>query len=506
MPSAELHELNSDIPELRIRPANDRAVSPSGNHVVYWMTSFRRPKWNFALQRAIDWAAHLQKPLIVLEAVRCDYQWASDRFHAFIIQGMKDNATSFQESPIRYFPYVEPKPGAGRGLVRRLITDACLIVSDEFPCFFLPRMHRAVALRSPVRMELVDSNGLLPLRATERVFTVAHSFRRFLQKELPDHLPDCPQEDPLAEDKAKGLPAARMPTGLAEMWPAAKPNEWLADGTPHGISAALSKLPIDHDVSVCDLTGGWVAAEERLDQFLTERLRGYGELRNHPDEDAASGSSPYLHFGHLSAHQVFRRLMKQENWSPTQLAAKPNGKRNGWWNASEPCEAFLDELITWREIGYNMCHLRDDFDQFESLPDWVQKTLADHAGDDRPQIYSLEQFERAQTHDELWNAAQHQLVDEGRIHNYLRMLWGKKILHWSESPREALRIMIHLNNKYALDGRNPNSYSGIFWVLGRYDRAWGPEREIFGKVRYMTSDSTRRKVHLSKYLKRFSGA
>ena len=164
----------------------------------------------------------------------------------------------------------------------------------------------------------------------------------------------------------------------------------------------------------------------------------------------------------------------------------------------------MDQLMTWREIGFNMCVQEANYDRYESLPAWAQKTLNDHAADTRPYVYSLEEFESARTHDTLWNAAQRQLVLEGRIHNYLRMLWGKKILHWSQTPREALDIMIQLNNKYALDGRDPNSYSGIFWVLGRYDRAWGPEREVFGKIRYMTSESTRSKFSVKGYLQRYS--
>jgi deoxyribodipyrimidine photo-lyase len=177
---------------------------------------------------------------------------------------------------------------------------------------------------------------------------------------------------------------------------------------------------------------------------------------------------------------------------------------NGFWNMGQSAEAFMDQLMTWREIGLNMCWRESNYDRYESLPDWAQKTLEEHAADQRPYLYTPEEFEAAQTHDALWNAAQRQLVGEGRIHNYLRMLWGKKILHWSQSPREALNIMIHLNNKYALDGRDPNSYSGIFWVLGRYDRAWGPEREVFGKIRYMTSESTRSKFSVKGYLQRYA--
>jgi deoxyribodipyrimidine photo-lyase len=169
---------------------------------------------------------------------------------------------------------------------------------------------------------------------------------------------------------------------------------------------------------------------------------------------------------------------------------------------SEAAESFLDQFITWRELGFNFCVQRRDYGRYESLPDWARATLEKHSGDKRKWRYTIEEFAAAQTHDPLWNAAQTQLVREGRLHNYLRMLWGKKILEWSKSPREALRIMIELNNKYALDGRDANSYSGIFWCLGRYDRPWSPEREIFGTVRYMSSENTARKHRVKDYLRK----
>ena len=268
----------------------------------------------------------------------------------------------------------------------------------------------------------------------------------------------------------------------------------------------LDALPIDQSVDIVELQGGFCAARARLDAFIRNDLPRYHTDRNHPDTDASSGLSPYLHYGHAGAHQVFAEVAQSPvatagtPWSTALLAPKASGSRSGWWGMSEPAESFLDELITWRELGFNGCSFEPAYDRYDSLPGWAQKTLAEHAADPRPYTYSLEQLETAQTHDEIWNAAQRQLLAEGIIHNYLRMLWGKKILHWTASPQEALSIMIELNNKYALDGRDPNSYSGIFWVLGRYDRAWGPERPIFGKVRYMTSDSTRRKLRLRQYL------
>ena len=223
-----------------------------------------------------------------------------------------------------------------------------------------------------------------------------------------------------------------------------------------------------------------------------------------PDRDGASGLSPYLHFGHTSSHEVFRSLADAEGWSMGAMSARRDGDRAGFWGIPAPAEAFLDQLITWRELGFNACTYRDDYDRYESLPEWSRQTLEEHATDPRPEQYSLMELEGAETCDRLWNAAQTELVREGRMHNYLRMLWGKKIFEWSPSPREALERMIQLNNKYALDGRDPNSYSGIFWVLGRYDRAWGPRRPIFGTVRYMSSTNTARKLHVREYVERYA--
>ena len=249
------------------------------------------------------------------------------------------------------------------------------------------------------------------------------------------------------------------------------------------------------------MRGGPVAARAALQQFLTQGLDGYTD-RNHPDRDAASGLSPYLHWGHLSSHEVFDAVMTREGWLGT-TPQRATGSREGWWGIGANADAFLDQVITWRELGYNFTSKRDDYDRLESLPAWALATLDAHAADEREWVYDLAALEQSLTHDPLWNAAQRQLVSEGRMHNYLRMLWGKKILQWSATPREALAVMIELNNKYALDGRNPNSYSGIFWVLGRYDRPWFPERPIYGVVRYMTSESAARKLRLKEYLKRY---
>jgi deoxyribodipyrimidine photo-lyase len=490
--------LNSDA-ELRIRQAGScHDFRADGDYVLYWMIANRRTGWNFSLERAVHWARDLKKPLLVFEALRCGYRWASDRFHRFVIQGMADNQRRLEQAGVFYYPYVEPHAGAGSGLLRRLAERACVVISDDFPCFFLPSMIESAARRIPVRFELVDSNGLLPMRAADRVFARAFDFRRFLQRRLRPHLDQFPDPDPLDQCR---LPELRqLPREIVQRWRPARLQQLLDK------PAALAALPIDHAVPPAAAVGGSQAAEGVLDGFVKDRLARYAQQRNEPEVEASSGLSPYLHFGHISAHQVFAEVTRHDGWSPEKLSAKANGSSEGWWGASANVESFLDELITWREVGYNMCWQRDDYDQYESLPGWAQTTLAEHASDPRPFVYRLDQFEAAQTHDDLWNAAQRQLNREGRIHNYLRMLWGKKILQWSPDPRDALATLIELNNKYALDGRNPNSYSGIFWVLGRYDRAWGPERPIFGKVRYMTSENTARKVRVKDYLRRYGPA
>lgn len=480
------------VPSIRVTQLTTNPPRADGSFVLYWMTAYRRHQYNFALQHAIDWANELKKPLVVLEAVRIRYRWTSDRFHRFILDGMVDNAAAFSKSKAVYLPYVEPQPGEGSGLVESLAGEACLTVSDDFPCFFHPTLYRRIASKWPSRIELVDSNGILPMRAADRTFTVAHSYRRFMQKTVPSHLLDFPEPSPLK--KLRMAASMAIPGTILKRWPMT-PADKLVD-------LSLDKLAIDHTVKPTSLTGGSQAARKSLDRFVNERLRTYSDDRNEPAKSGSSNLSPYLHFGHISPHEIMERLIEANGWNPSRLG-KANGKMTGFWNMNEHSEAFLDQLLTWREIGFNQCWRDANYDRYESLPTWAQTTLAEHADDRREFMYTLEQFEASQTHDKLWNAAQRQLVRDGIIHNYLRMLWGKKILHWSESPQTALQIMIQLNNKYALDGRDPNSYSGIFWTLGRYDRAWGPERPIFGKIRYMTSESTQSKFRLKEYLAKF---
>ena len=487
------------VAEIRITHGNQKAVDPEGRFVLYWMTAYRRMAWNYALDRAVEIASHLRKPLLIVETLSCGGRWTSDRRHAFVLRGMGENAADCKNAAtngLRYYPYVEKRRGEAVELIAALAEHAAAIVVDEYPIKEFEADTAKVAGRVAVRIESVDSNGLLPLWAADKVFTTAHALRRFLQRALPDYLLDMPQSEPL---KRLDLPTFRgLPRDIGRRWPRASSKMTAAD------PASLRCLPIDHNVPVARMPGGSRAAAAKLKQFIKNKLPSYPDDRNHPAVDGTSGLSSYLHFGYISVHEIFTKIAANEHWSPTDLADTTTGSREGWWGMSPAAEAFLDELVTWREVGFNMCARCDDYDQYESLPDWAKTTLAEHSADPRQYVYSLDKLERAATHDPLWNAAQTQLVREGRMHNYMRMLWGKKILQWSDSPREAMDVMIELNNKYALDGQDPNSYSGIFWVLGRYDRAWGPERPIFGKIRYMSSASTVRKLRMGSYVENYS--
>jgi deoxyribodipyrimidine photo-lyase len=478
------------VPEMRVRVCNGAPVRQEGRYVLYWMTMARRAGWNFGLQRAVELAQELGRPLVILEALRAGYPWASERLHRFALDGMADNAAAFARSAALYYAYVEPEVGAGKGLLAALADGACAVVTDDFPTFFLPRMLESAARQVGIRLEAVDSNGLVPLRVAGRAYPTAYGFRRFLQKNLAFHLREMPAARPLG--RARLAPASRFPKAVTERWPAALAGPGGRFEVPAGVSRAVPAVAI---------RGGAKRAGETWRAFLRDGLTGYDEARNHPDEDATSGLSPYLHFGHISAHQVVAELLAHEGWSQEQLGDRATGQRAGWWGVGTDAEAFLDQLVTWRELGFNLCAVRADHDRYESLPEWARATLARHAGDPRPHVYGLAGLEAAETHDPLWNAAQRQLVHEGCMHNYLRMLWGKKILEWSATPEAALAAMVELNNKYALDGRDPNSYSGIFWCLGHYDRPWGPERPIFGTVRYMSSENTARKLRLNSYLR-----
>jgi deoxyribodipyrimidine photo-lyase len=250
------------------------------------------------------------------------------------------------------------------------------------------------------------------------------------------------------------------------------------------IEGLLSELSLDQSVSPVETyRGGREDAMRLLDEFIGDKLKYYNDLRNDPGTDYGSQLSPYLHFGQIS---------------PLEIALKVRGARG---KAREVKEAYLEELIVRRELSMNFVQYNPHYDSFEALPDWAKKTLKAHEKDKREYVYELQAWEEARTHDPYWNAAQREMVTTGKMHNYMRMYWGKKILEWSKTPEEAYQIALYLNNKYELDGRDPNGFAGVAWCFGKHDRAWA-ERPIFGKVRYMNAAGLRRKFDIEKYVRR----
>ncbi len=481
------------ISELRVNQRNKEKPDPKGKYVLYRLQIHRRFQWNHALEYAVNRANEHDKPLLIYEGLRCDYPWASDRFHRFIMESMQE----LQEEAagrVQYIPFIEYEPGEEPAFYETLASEAVEVISDEYPVFIMREQNNRTAKECGVRYTTVDANGIIPLEATEKAAYNAYFFRKIVQRTFPDFYRAAPDNDPLSN--LGNRESLDLPDKIRDG--AERSRNDLED-----ISKCISRLPIDHEVEPVASPGTRKAAIEEFEDFIEHRLDRYHEEANQPDNSAASNMSPWLHFGKISPFEITRRVFEQQpgKWSLDDLVDQ-NGSRGSYFSDDPNIESYLDEVITWREVGFHFAWHEEEIDTFESLPDWVRETLNEHRSDTRPYVYTLEEFEQAETHDEIWNAAQRQLRREGVIHNYLRMLWGKKILEWTPDPETALAYMIELNNKYAVDGRDPNSYSGIFWCLGRFDRPW-PERKIYGKVRYMSSDSTRKKCRLSGYLQRY---
>jgi deoxyribodipyrimidine photo-lyase len=475
--------------QARLRRLNDARIASSGDYVLYWIQIYRRLERNHALDYALRCAGELGKPLVVYEGLRIDYPWASRRHHRFVLEGMQANAARARERGLSYWPFVETEKGQGRGLLRRLAARASLVVTDDYPCFIVPAQTEALARKCDRPVFAVDSNSVVPLSLLGPPVSAAAHLRPRIHRAFAEAWPQRAAARPRVPDVA-----TRRVKAPFDAWKA------------KDVAAFVDALPLDATVPpVAETPGGTPAARARLREFVRKRLRGYAEERSEPRAPAeghASGLSPYLHFGHVSVEEVVEAVLATTGkWTPSELRVHNRGRREGFFCDDPDVNAFLDEALTWRDVGFQWhWNRRGDAASLETaLPAWALATLGAHARDPRPWLYTPEELENGETHDPLWNAAQRELVATGTIHNYLRMLWGKKVLEWSASPAEAYRTLEHLNNKYALDGRDPNSYSGILWCFGLFDRPWAPERKVFGSVRYMSSDNAARKFDLKPY-------
>lgn len=473
-----------------------------GEYVLYWMQINRRLHYNFALEYAVAYANKLKKPLVLLEGLACDYPWATARTSTFILQGMAEHLQQLERSgTVTYIPFPEEEKGSYGRLLRDLCRRAAILISDEYPVFLMRERNERLEKELSIPFHTIDANGIIPMALSPKAPYSAYIFRQFMQKNFLECWQHPPQQHPLnglGQYGDPGLPPdvrKQRQSGITRL---------SSDDEIGNFVMGLSGLK--QDIGPIGIPGTRAAALQRLNDFTATEMLGYDDDRNHPDKERTSRLSPWLHFGKLSAFEAVSKVfaMQPDGWD-IQDSRPVRGKRNGFFRGHGAVESYLDELITWREVGFHYAWHTPDYDQFDSLPEWARETLSDHADDPRDHLYSYEELAASQTHDPVWNAAQTQLRQEGRIHNYLRMLWGKKVLEWTPDPQTALSYLIDLNNEYAIDGRDPNSYSGIFWIFGRFDRAWGPERPVFGKVRFMSSDSARKKVKMDNYLKRYSG-
>lgn len=449
----------------RVVTLREGAPRPGAKYVLYWMQIHRRGYQNHALNFAIAQANALRLPLVVYEGLRPDYDQANDRIHQFIIEGALDNQRDFARRGIRYCFYLMPDAQTGnRRAVAQLAQEAALLVTDDFPAFIIPQHNRALVKQVDCPVYAVDANGVAPMRELDHEEYAARTIRPRLHRLLPAYFWPI-------EEVAPRIKSLDLSLNLKE--------ETQLQGA--SVQALLAATSIDHGVAPSrHFHGGRKAALARLKIFLEERLKNYATGRNLAGEHWTSELSPYLHLGHVGAMEVA--------WEVLHASAP-----------AECLDAFLEEHIVRRELSYNFCHFNPKHATLEALPAWARQTLFAHEKDKRAFLYTPEAFEAAATHDELWNLTQRELLATGKIHGYLRMLWGKKIIEWSASPQEAMSTMIRLHHRYALDGRNPNTYTGILWCFGKHDRAWGPQRPIYGLVRYMTSENTKRKINFRAY-------
>lgn len=444
-----------DLDQRRIRALRD-GVSTRGP-ALYWMSRDQRATDNWALLYARELALARQCPLAVAFALAPSFLGAKGRHYDFLLAGLQETAHALQERQIPFF-LLRGDPAATIPAFVRDHDVSALIV--DFDPLRIKRAWQASAISQlSVPVYQVDAHNIVPCwLASDKQEISARTLRPKIRRLLPEFLTPFP---PL---RAHPIP-----------WPGApEPVDW---------DAVRAALDVDRTVGpAAAFPPGAAAARRALQTFITARLSRYASGRNDPNQEAVSDLSPYLHFGQLSAQSV--ALAVQASDAP-----------------QEDKEAFLEELIVRRELADNYCYYNEQYDTLAGFPTWAQETLRAHQRDPRPVVYDCAALEAAQTHDALWNAAQLQMVKTGKMHGYMRMYWAKKILEWSPTPEEALATAIALNDRYELDGRDPNGYTGCAWAIGGvHDRAW-PSRPIFGKIRYMSEGGARRKFDVDAYIR-----
>lgn len=448
-----LEQIAAD-PRVTIR--NRNSPNPDGKCIVYWMRCSQRGEHNDAINAAVEVANLLGKPVVVFFGLVTHSVRANLRHYSFLAQGLADIADALQKRNISFVLRRFPDHS-----IHKFCEEVrpALVISDENPLRESVSAREKVARKLKVAFWTIDANVVVPSKLLLKEQYAAHIIRNRLSPLLKDFL--VPSRDLHAKM------AWKKPSQLASM-----PIQ----------SNVLENLKIDRSVQlVSSIRGGSKEAHRWLRDFTKYKLAAYPKQRNHPEVEGTSRLSAYLHFGHVGPKTIALAV---------QASGVPKVAK----------EAFLDQLITWRELAVNFVRFNPNYDNFESGEPWALRSLCQHQKDVRPVRYNERQLENAETHDDLWNAAQMQMVSQGWMHNYVRMYWAKKILEWSPSAAIAYQIAVRLNDKYEIDGRDPNGYMGIAWaIVGKFDRPWF-ERPIFGTIRYMSLASTGKKFDSKKFI------
>jgi deoxyribodipyrimidine photo-lyase len=442
----------------RIQALNDRPAQ-KGKYVLYWMQASQRAKWNHALALAIQQANERHEPLLVLFGITDRFPEANARHYTFMFEGLRDVRDALMKQGIQCVVRLESPEFAALELAK----EASLVVTDRGYLRIQKQWRRHVSEKVSCLVLQVESDVVVPVEvASEKEAYSAGILRPKIHKHLSRFL--VPLKQITVKKDSLGLKFESVD---------------LDD-----VKSLITRLKIDGSVPPVDsFHGGTSQAEKHLAGFIAKKLKDYADRRSDPSLNLGSDMSPYLHFGQIS---------------PLYIALKVRQARG---QSKRAKEAYLEELIVRRELSMNFVHYNDAYDTFEALPQWARDTLKAHQKDRREYVYNLKQWEAARTHDPYWNAAQKEVVATGKMHNYMRMYWGKKILEWSKTPEEGYRTALHLNNKYELDGRDPNGFAGVAWCFGKHDRAW-KERPVFGKVRYMNAAGLKRKFDIEAYVRK----
>lgn len=424
--------------------------------IVYWMSRDQRAQDNWALLYAQELAIERRQQLLVVFCLVPTFLDATIRQYGFMLRGLRETFTTLMNKNIPcYLLQGEPHEILPAWLTQY---NASLLVTDFDPLKIKRYWKDQLLSTIQIPCHEVDAHNIVPCWiASPKLEYAAYTLRPKINKLLPLFLEDIPQ---IIDHPISGI---------------------VADPFPN-LDELFSSLQINHSIKEIDwLTPGSRAGHTLLETFIKDKLPYYDTQSNDPTKDMQSNLSPYLHFGQLSPGRVALSIIRGQKITPAT-------------------ESFLEELIIRRELADNFCFYNPHYDSVSAFHPWAHKTLSEHLDDVREYSYSLHDFEHARTHDELWNAAQGQMVTTGKMHGYVRMYWAKKILEWSENPLQAMKIAIYLNDKYELDGRDPNGYAGIAWSIGGvHDRAWG-ERQIFGKIRYMNYNGMKRKFDIKSYI------